>query len=146
MMKNLILKAALFSLFIGSGILNGEEEFYLFEGKHFMASYLNCRQDSLINLPELEQAFEEAVKASGATIISSLKKVFPPHGFTMIFLLSESHASIHTYPEHNACFVDLFTCGPNCDATKFETVFKEYLHPQQENSCLFLRNGEISSN
>jgi S-adenosylmethionine/arginine decarboxylase-like enzyme len=48
---------------------------------------------------------------------------------TGLALLCESHASIHTYPEHNACFVDLFTCGENCDWEKFESVMVSFLEP-----------------
>jgi S-adenosylmethionine/arginine decarboxylase-like enzyme len=35
-------------------------------------------------------------------------------GFTGCFILSESHLTFHTYPEHEGCFFDLFTCGTRC--------------------------------
>jgi spermidine synthase len=35
---------------------------------------------------------------------------------TVVALLAESHASIHSYPEQGAMFVDVFTCGDSADA------------------------------
>jgi S-adenosylmethionine decarboxylase len=36
---------------------------------------------------------------------------FSPQGVTAICLLSESHISIHTWPEKGEAAVDVFTCG-----------------------------------
>lgn len=99
-------------------LLFGEETSYAFLGQHLVASYKGCNAAALTDITMLKQIFEEAVKASGATILSSLSHTFASDGLTMVFLLSESHASIHTYPEHNACFIDLFTCGKKCDAAR----------------------------
>ncbi len=66
---------------------------------------------------------------------------FSPHGMTSVLLLSESHASIHTYPEHEACFVDLFTCGHSCSAEKFDEVMCDYLRPAQVQRRLMLRHS-----
>lgn len=122
--------------------IQGEEQAHEFTGHHLVASYMECDYDSLTDLKSLETAMEEAVKASGAKILSSVKHVFPPDGLTMVFLLSESHASIHTYPEYKACFVDLFTCGHTCDASKFDAVLSAYLQPKQTNKQLLLRNSD----
>jgi S-adenosylmethionine decarboxylase len=44
-------------------------------------------------------------------VLQIVSKRFEPQGVTVLALLSESHASIHTYPEVGAMFVDVFTCG-----------------------------------
>lgn len=124
--------------------LVAEEEPYDFVGYHLVASFMECDQSALVDLVGLEKALEEAVIASGAQILGSSKYVFPSNGLTMVFLLSESHASIHTYPEHAACFIDLFTCGHSCDATKFETVLEAYLHPKKVSRQLLLRGDHKS--
>lgn len=36
---------------------------------------------------------------------------FSPHGYTAVYLLSESHMSFHTWPENKLIAFDLFTCG-----------------------------------
>ena len=36
---------------------------------------------------------------------------FEPYGVTAVCLLSESHISIHSWPEKGEAAVDIFTCG-----------------------------------
>ena len=57
-----------------------------------------------------------------ATLRQIVHEKFEPHGVTMIAVLSESHASFHTFPETGDIFVGLFTCG-HCDP---EAIFKRY--------------------
>jgi S-adenosylmethionine decarboxylase len=54
---------------------------------------------------------ENAAVASGATVIQTISKKFEPQGVTVICLLSESHISIHTWPEEGKAAVDVYTCG-----------------------------------
>src|SRR6267154_1105166 len=85
-------------------------EVHEFFGQHLLASYVGCDPAALADHRGLMHALREAIKASGATLLSELSNEFSPAGMTAAMLLSESHASIHTYPEHRACFVELFTC------------------------------------
>lgn len=114
-----------------------------FKGKHFLASYLDCDPEALINIDGLLQAMDEAVGASGTCILQRTHHVFPPHGITVVYLLAESHASIHTYPELNACFVDLFTCGDHCSSVHFDRLLRSYLKPQIVNARQFIRHQTI---
>ena len=118
-------------------------EQHQFAGKHFLASYLDCNPSALTNLDALLLAMDDAVKASGATILNRSEHIFPPSGITVVYTLSESHASIHTYPEFGACFVDLFTCGDNCASPPFDRALREYLEPQTVNARQFLRHTTI---
>lgn len=116
-----------------------KEANYEFVGFHMFGSYIGCDHDQLSNIEGLKAAMHEGVKASGATLLNTVYHVFPPDGLTMLMLLSESHASIHTYPEFNACFIDFFTCGTRCSSEKFDEVLREYLHPQEANIQLVYR-------
>ncbi|MCB1118082.1 MAG: adenosylmethionine decarboxylase [Chlamydiia bacterium] len=113
---------------------------YEFSGNHFVASYYGCNEQALIDVQRLEEVMLEASIASGAQVLNSISHHFDGQGLTMAVLLSESHASIHTYPEHRACFVDLFTCGEHCDHEKFHHVLAEYLKPRHYSGDLFDRN------
>jgi S-adenosylmethionine decarboxylase len=122
---------------------------YAFSGSHFIASYTGCSHSALTDLPALKKAFIAAVGECGATILDSCDYTFAPDGLTMVILLSESHASIHTYPEHDACFIDLFTCGDKCSSEKFDAALQTFLQPKNvckknlarcSNTCL--QNGD----
>lgn len=56
-------------------------------------------------------ALTSGAEAAGATILDVASHKFEPQGLTAMLLLSESHISIHTWPETNYAAVDIFTCG-----------------------------------
>ena len=107
-----------------------EQEVFECEGTHFMADYFDCDFESISNADVLICVLTEAIKESGATVLNTMYHIFPnANGLTMLTMLSESHASIHTYPEHRGCFVDLFTCGDKCSYEKFDAILRDYLKP-----------------
>ncbi|MGM1050136.1 S-adenosylmethionine decarboxylase [Paenibacillus uliginis N3/975] len=70
----------------------------------------------LLNSAEFLQAqMVEAAEACGATVMSVQSKQFEPQGATVLVLLSESHLSIHTYPERGFAAIDCYTCGETVD-------------------------------
>jgi S-adenosylmethionine decarboxylase len=70
----------------------------------------------LLNSAEFLQAqMVEAAEACGATVLSVQSKQFEPQGATVLVLLSESHLSIHTYPERGFAAIDCYTCGETVD-------------------------------
>ncbi len=115
----------------------GPHEFF---GRHLLASYTHCDHRALRSIPGLRAAVARAVDNCGATRLNSVEHVFPPDGVTIVVLLAESHASIHTYPEHDACFVDLFTCGRACSAERFERTLRSYLRPRSADCRLIIRD------
>jgi S-adenosylmethionine decarboxylase len=60
-------------------------------------------------------------------ILNTVCHKFEPQGFTMLFLLSTSHFSIHTYPEHNKCSIDLYSCDMNVDYNNVIDMLKKGL-------------------
>lgn len=105
-----------------------------------MASYLDCDPAALRNYAGLRKTLRAAARASGATIMGWTEHIYQPQGYTLVLMLSESHTSIHTYPEHNACFVDLFTCGTSCHPEPFDAILREYLRPASCETRVLLRS------
>ena len=54
---------------------------------------------------------ESAALAAKATIITSVFTPFDPQGVSGVVVVSESHLSIHTWPEQGYAAVDFYTCG-----------------------------------
>jgi S-adenosylmethionine decarboxylase len=100
-----------------------------FCGKHLMLSFQGCKVD-LDDLDGIKRDMAAAIEAVGASIIGQAESRFSPHGVSIVFLLSESHASIHTYPEYNACFLDIFTCGRTLRIEAFGETLRRLWQPE----------------
>jgi S-adenosylmethionine decarboxylase len=84
-------------------------------GRHVAIDTWGVDFDLLNNAEWLQQQMVEAAEACGATVLSVQAKQFDPQGATVLVLLSESHLSIHTYPERNFAAIDCYTCGDTVD-------------------------------
>ncbi|MEZ6133523.1 MAG: adenosylmethionine decarboxylase [Pirellulaceae bacterium] len=84
-------------------------------GTHWLIDLDDCEQ-----LPtqasRLQDIMEHAARLVGATILSSSFHEFQPMGLSGVVVIGESHLAVHTWPEHRAACVDLFTCSPTMDA------------------------------
>ena len=80
-------------------------------GKHYFVNLYDCPYKLLNNELFLRRVISEAAIASKATLLAITSKSFHPQGVTALGLLSESHISIHTWPEKGCAMVDLCTCG-----------------------------------
>jgi len=123
-------------LFFNSEAFSEEYEFI---GEHLIASYYGCDKAALTDFAGLKRAMEESVEKTGAHVLHSCSHKFDGEGFTMVILISESHASVHTYPEHDSCFIDIFTCGKK-DLEKFDESLRTFLKPKKVNMKTFWRN------
>jgi S-adenosylmethionine decarboxylase proenzyme len=58
---------------------------------------------------------EELVRELDLHVVSRTGHQFHPMGYTHAHVLSESHFTIHTYPEHRSCYIDIFCCSDSFD-------------------------------
>ncbi|HUC91273.1 MAG TPA: adenosylmethionine decarboxylase [Paenibacillus sp.] len=84
-------------------------------GRHVAVDTWGVDFDLLNNAEFLQAQMVEAAEACGATVLSVQSKQFEPQGATVLVLLSESHLSIHTYPEKGFAALDCYTCGETVD-------------------------------
>lgn len=114
---------------------------YSFHGMHIIGDLYGIDFKLLTNNALLEATFIKSVKRTRATLCSIQKTEFHPFGFTIIGLLSESHASIHVYPEHCSMFIDIFTCGYNCLPKNFVDHLVNVLKPRRVITSTIQRGG-----
>lgn len=54
---------------------------------------------------------------------------FEPYGVSGMVVISESHFSIHTWPEYDYCAIDIFVCGEKVDVEIVIGIIKTYFNP-----------------
>ena len=84
-------------------------------GRHVTMDLRDVSFDKLNDLEFLKAAMVEAASRCGATIVGENFIQFDPQGVTGVLVLSESHLSIHTYPEEGFAAIDCYTCGTTVD-------------------------------
>ncbi len=90
-----------------------ESPMYL--GRQILAEYYGCDSSVLHDNRRIEELMLEAARQAHMTIVESVFHHFNPYGVSGAVIISESHITIHTWPEHNYAAVDLFTCGEEGD-------------------------------
>ena len=88
---------------------------------------ITCDNIEILNsLEKLEELSDKLIKGCGLTKLSRIKHIFKPQGVTLITLLSESHISIHTWPENKSICLDIFSCNDNLDIEKIGEILSQY--------------------
>lgn len=114
-------------------------------GKHVILELYGCEFEVLNRDDVLIQAFKDAVGKARMTLLDISTHKFDPFGFTAVALLSESHMSIHTYPELGYAAVDVFTCGNEGDPFAAVEVLLEVIKPVRRNVIYIPRGLDIQT-
>jgi len=94
-------------------------------GSHVIINAYNIPNDSL--LQSLDAGIlisREIVNSLDLHVIGEVTYQFQPYGYTLLYLLSESHYSIHTYPEYHSCYIDIFCCNKEFNTLKAVQLVK----------------------
>lgn len=95
-------------------------------GVHYLVDIDNTKLDQLNSNSAITELCEKILKETNVTILGKLLHEFTPQGLTIIYLLSESHFSIHTWPESNCLRVDFFSCNKNTDFDIFLQLLRDF--------------------
>lgn len=58
----------------------------------------------------IKKMFINKLRGSGFGILKQTEHFFEPFGYTGLWLLSESHFAVHTFPEENKTYIELSSC------------------------------------
>ncbi|MHA1673755.1 MAG: adenosylmethionine decarboxylase [Promethearchaeota archaeon] len=102
-------------------------------GFHYLLEFYECDSDILKNAEFLENIMQKAVQKSGAVEIGRAFHRFSPQGVSGVILISESHFSIHTWPEYGYAALDLFTCSKDTKISDAYHFLATELQSQRHN-------------
>ncbi|MBN2559942.1 MAG: adenosylmethionine decarboxylase [Phycisphaerae bacterium] len=88
------------------------------ESTHCILELYDCPSHLLDDKAFVTNALREAVEHGLATLLHEVSHHFHPQGVTALALISESHLSIHTWPEYGYAAADVFTCGETAQPEK----------------------------
>lgn len=95
-------------------------------GRHILAEIYGCDAELLNDKEAIERVMMESALKSGAEVREVSFHKFNPQGVSGVVIISESHLTIHTWPELGYAAVDVFTCGDRInpwDACNYLTEF-----------------------
>jgi len=113
------------------------------QSKHLLLELYKCDYEKLNDESFLRCTLNRAAKLAKATVLNLISNKFEPQGVTAIALLSESHISIHTWPESHYSAVDIFTCGQNMLPELASQYLIDVLQAQEHSLRVMERNPPI---
>ena len=93
-------------------------------GRHLILDLYECNPALLDDYEELQRLLEASLVMAKANILRIIGEKFQPQGVTLLALLAESHASLHSWPEIGYCAIDLYTCGDTTQTHKAAEFLK----------------------
>ncbi|WP_413379160.1 adenosylmethionine decarboxylase [Alkalihalobacillus sp. 1P02AB] len=97
-------------------------------GRHVIAELWGCNVEKLNNMNYIEQVFVDAALKAGAEVREVAFHKFAPHGVSGVVIISESHLTIHSFPEHGYASIDVYTCGDIIDPNVASNYIAEALN------------------
>lgn len=79
--------------------------------RHVIAEVYDCSFEKLNDRSYIEDIMVKSIIKGGAHIEKVVFKEFPGQGLSGVIVISESHVTIHTWPEYGYAAIDAFTCG-----------------------------------
>src|SRR5262245_7570456 len=93
---------------------------------HYVVEIIGVNEIQLEDIDHLLSFSEEISNRAQLPIVSKLIHKFEPIGTTLLFVLSVSHLSIHTWPENQYIHIDLLSCKKLPSNFRFVEVVEKY--------------------
>jgi S-adenosylmethionine decarboxylase len=87
----------------------------------------------------LIEVMRQAAGAGHAVVLGTSAHTFPNGAVTAVLVLSQSHLSVHTWPEHGVANFDLLTCG-RLNGELMIASLRESLRPVRANLSRVIRD------
>lgn len=108
-------------------------------GLHVLAEFSAADATSFSNSGSCKKLFDTLVQKYELVKVGEVYHDFEGAGFTGLVCLTESHLSIHTWPEFNVATFDIYLSNFQKDnSSKVRAIYREVLH--------FFQGSEIQVN
>ena len=98
-------------------------------GKHLIADVINISMYEILKTVEyIKPLLQKIIRDMNLNVVGEVHHQFEPFGATCLYLLSESHLSIHTYPELRYLTMDLYCCNNNINMDDVLEIIYNYFN------------------
>jgi len=101
-------------------------------GKQVLIDVKNVNSDKIKTIEDIKPFMDKVVEVLKLNVVGEcshqFKKDNNPHGVTMVYLLSESHLSIHTFVDEGKITIDLFTCDVSLEDRMIKDIVCDYFN------------------
>ena len=110
-------------------------------GTHLICEYFGCDGKILNDIKTVSASLVSAAQKCNATILRKFFHKFGGQGISGVIVISESHISVHTWPERNYAAVDFFTCSSACNAD-IAAAYLSKVFKSKKHSVLKIKRGK----
>ncbi len=101
-------------------------------GKHILIDVKNISSDKLKLIEDIKPFMDKMVEELKLNVVGKCSHQFQkdnsPYGATMVYLLSESHLSVHTFVDEGKITLDLFSCDISLEDKKIKNIIGDYFN------------------
>lgn len=96
-------------------------------GHHYIVEGSGCSPEVVSRVEQVEQILVRAAEVASVQVWAISVHRFAPNGVSGVVVISESHLSVHTWPEAGYVALDIFTCGDDAKPEKaVEYALKQF--------------------
>jgi len=104
-------------------------------GTHIIIDISDIEDNELLKYEStITPILDKIVEKYQLNVVKKALYQFQPFGVTGVYILSESHLSIHTFVEERIASLDLYTCTKFTNTNDLESFFKSLFN----NNCNLL--------
>ena len=111
-------------------------------GTHILVELFGCNREILNDSRKIKSEMIKAAELINATIVASSAHNFKPQGVSAVVVISESHLTMHTWPEYQYAAVDLFICTDTADPWIAFNHLKKVLQASHT-STIEMKRGQL---
>ncbi len=92
--------------------------------RHFIIE-INCSFEQANSLSWVKKRIELFIQKLDIRTLKTIHHLFKPQGISLVYIISSSHLSVHTWPENNYIHIELLTCSKSQKLEKLDPVIKD---------------------
>lgn len=101
-------------------------------GVHLIAEFLGVESELIAKKRIVKKILDRAISKVRFNAFASLYHQFKPYGVSCVYLLRNSHLSLHSWPEKNYFALDVFSCDKDEKKVfRFLEILKKEFKPKR---------------